>query len=277
MQFRAAGRPVLPVEHLPVTSVRRGDVQVDAGLRADGAEGVAVGHLVNGDLAGSGQVSGGDRAVGQQRVREDGGQEAGAGTGVAHGHPDDRRRRPVQQLEDGEHVRRRLCRAHQLHHVAAVAQRQVGTQQVGGHGVVPVLRGDDLGGRAAPAAYRVEAAGFHVDVGGPGVVGGAQDGEPFRFRPGEPAALAFRAAGQHQRHRGRRHQLVHVEAGHQVQADLGQADPGGQALELAQAGVRVLRGERGCHLIAGHRGSLSVARRALLRRPRLVGDRRYRR
>jgi hypothetical protein len=125
-----------------------------------------------------------------------------------------------------------------------------------------VLGRDDLRRRAAaPAGHEIQAVGFHVDVGAAGVVGGAQDSQPFGLRTFKSAALALRPAGQDERDWGLRHQLGDVEAAHQVEADLGQADPGGQAVELAQAAVGVLGGERGGHAVnrrrPGQLGQLS--------------------
>ena len=61
----------------------------------------------------------------------------------------------------------------------------------------------------------------------------------------ETAVLALRPAREDERDRGAGHQLGDVEAAHQVEADFGQADPGGQAVELAQAALGVRRSERG--------------------------------
>src|SRR5215471_2382232 len=76
-----------------------GDVHVHRGLRGDQVEGVAVRHLLDGDLAGGGGRGGGGGAVGEQRRREGGGQEAGADARGAHGHGDDRRAGVAQQFQ----------------------------------------------------------------------------------------------------------------------------------------------------------------------------------
>ena len=81
---------------------------------------------------------------------------------------------------------------------------------------------------------RLSAAGFP---------GGAQDPGPFGFRIREPAVFTLRTAGENERDRGVRHQPGDIEGAHQVQADFGQADAGGQAVEFAQAAVRVLFGQ----------------------------------
>ena len=238
-----------------------GDVHVHLGCRGDEVEGVAVRHLVDRDLAGGGGRGGGGGAVGEHGLREGRGQDAGAGTRAAHGHPDDRRAGVAQQFQYREHVGGRLRGAHQLDHGAAVAQVAVGAEQVGRHRVEPVLGRDDLRRRAAtPAGHEVEAVGLHVDVGAAVVVGGAQDSHPFGLRTFEPAALALRTAGEDERDRGLRHQLGDVEAAHQVQPDLGQADPGGEAVELAQAALGVLGSERGGDAVAVH-AVLSVSGR----------------
>src|SRR5712691_11132368 len=80
------------------------DVDVDGGGGGDEVEGVAVRHLVDGDLAGGGGRDGGGGAVGEHGLREGGGQDAGAGARAAHGHPDDRRAGVAQQFQYRKHV-----------------------------------------------------------------------------------------------------------------------------------------------------------------------------
>jgi hypothetical protein len=109
-----------------------------------------------------------------------------------------------------------------------------------------------------PSGYAVQAVRLYVEVGASGFVGGAQNSQPVTFRARIAAALALRPAGQYQRHPGTRHQFLDVEGTHQVEADFGQADPGRQALEVPQAAVRILGGQRGRDAVTGdervHRG-----------------------
>ena len=200
VQLSATGRLLLDVPDVPVPGLGLDHVHVHLGVGGDEVEGVKVGHLGHGDLAGCRLAGGADRAVGQQRVPEGRGDDPGAGARAAHGHADDRGACLPEQPQHREHVLGCPGGADELDHGAPVAQLQVAVSQVLRHAVEPVLRGDDPGRRAVPAGHLVQAVRLDVDVGAPGFVGRAQDGQPFGFRSLVAAALAFRAAGQDQRH-----------------------------------------------------------------------------